>query len=350
MNAEQAAELIAEFIDSDYPKDKDRVYKIIRLGMNRAWKEGKWFGMSAEFFVSVQTDGSGKKFITSPRGYSTLLALNVGAKKTIPRDQHFMFHRNGYGDIKSASADCNWNEEDFYEEGVKATIVDFDRYFPNGAILGVRSLSDSGENEKVTIQGEICEGEEAVSFEKININSDASCFKATEDSYIRTVHGVRFDVNQNLNYVENFIFTSVRSIVKTHTRGIVEVYGFDSLTGNGYKIATLYPWETEARYKRYMIPNSCCDCVHGLFKIDIQPDIIDGSQPIIINDEEAIICLAKGIYNMYHKDDIEKGQAFLLQAFNCLEKQKREEEVEDVFPIQIIGAGSEDIPEIIKTY
>lgn len=349
MNAGQASDLIAEFVNASLPKDRRKVFRILKLGMNRAWKEGKWFGMTAEFFVKVQRDAHDNPYIISPRGYSTLLALNVNDKPTIPRDSYFKFHRNGYGDIAS-SCKCDWNDESFYDEGVTPILIDFDKFFPNGAIIGVRSLSMESNPGVINIQGDTREEERATSLTLSVAKQDCSCFKADESTYVRVVDGIEINIDFNLNYIENYTFTKITGITKPHTRGIVEVYGFDPTNGNGYKIATLYPWDTAAKYKRYRIPSTCTECVHGLFKIDNQPDIIDESQPLIIEDEEAIICLAKAIYFMYHKDDINQGQAYFMQAFNALEKQKREEEVEDVFPIQVIGAGSEDVPEIIRTY
>lgn len=346
MNAGQASELVAEFIDSNLPQDKERVRKILRLAMNRAWQEGKWFKMTAEFFVSIQQDCNGDKFIVSPRGYSTLLALNVNGKTTIPRDNYFMFHRNGYGDIKS-HGNCNWNEEDHYDSGVFPTLPDFKKLFPNGAVIGTRSLSQHGENESINVQGNNEDAEIAISYEVEKIK-ESCCFNPVEVNKVRSIQGVNIPVTKNPVVIQNFVFKSIDAITKTHTRGIVEVYGFDPKTGKGHKIAMMYPWETSSRYKRYMIPNTCCDCVHGLFKIDIQPDIIDDSQPIIIENEEALIALAKGIHKMYYKDNIEAGKAFLLEGFNALEKQKREEETEDVFPIQVVGGAHEDVPKILK--
>jgi len=348
MNAGQGAETIAQFVDCVYPQDSVKIWNILRLGINRAWKEGKWFGMTAEMFVPVQEDLCGGKFIISPFGYSNMIGLNVNCEPRTFRDIHFMFHKNGYGDVDQSGEAC-WNE-DVYDEGVQNCLFDFKAHFPDGAMLGVRSLSDAGEGEKLWIQGPTADGEQAFSYESIKdkFPSGCNCVAVEEASLARTVHGIEFTITSDFQYINNIIFSDIASINKTITMGLIEVIAVDPATGVGKRVNTLYPWEYKSPIKRYRIPKTCCDTVHGLFKIDEQPIIVDESQPIIISDDEAIISLAMGIYLVYHKQDIEKGTVYINQGINALEKEKREKESPDVFPLQLIGMTADDTPEILK--
>lgn len=349
MIAEQAAELIAPFIEGIYPQDEKRIFSILRLGINRAWKEGKWHGMTAEMFVPVQTDKNGTKFCISPFNYSNMLAVNVDCKPRTFRDHHFMFHKNGAGDVMQQSGSCDWNQ-DVYDEGVKPCLFDFKQEFPNGAHIAVRSLSEAGENDKMWIQGSSKDEASVISFEnrKNKVFSGCNCVEVSEKDMVRSVFGLEFNLNRNFQYINNIIFTDIASIKKTVTAGVVEVIAFDSESGKGKRINLLYPWERESGIKRYRLPKTSGTTVHGLFKIDEQPIIVDGSQPIIIKDDEAIISLAIGVHLVYHKLDIQKGTVYIKQGINALEKEKREKESPDVFPLQVIGMTADDTPDILK--
>ena len=50
MIAEVAGQLVAKFIERSWPSDRADIYEILRLGLNKAWSEGRWLGMSKEFF------------------------------------------------------------------------------------------------------------------------------------------------------------------------------------------------------------------------------------------------------------------------------------------------------------
>lgn len=345
MNAGQAARLIAPFIEKSWPANKEEIFRTLRLAVNHAWKAGKFEGMTAEFFMPIKIDLQSQNYILTPPGYASLLAVNVDARPRLLRDKQFMFHRNGWGDIKDHPF-CKWTE-DVYDLGIQQTLVDVEAHYPDGFILAARSLTETGENERVNITGSF-QGTPVVSFTKNNILSgNCNCIQIDEPPSIRTVSGIEINLTRDFTYVSNVKFSSIEAITKTLTRGQVEIVAIDPVTGRGRRIAFLNPWETAPRTKKYHIPFSCRGCVHALFKVDKQPEIVDESQPILIRDEEAIISLAKGIHLVYNKDNPEGGSVYLASGIGSLEKEKQEIESPDTFPIQVVNGIGEQTPEIL---
>lgn len=344
MNAGQAGEAIAPFIDSSMQQNRERVFSIMKMALNYAWDKGKWFGMTAEFFVNTRCEPKGgKRYIFAPPGYSTLLAVNVDEQHPTLRDKYFIFHRNGPGDIKSpAHAHCRWNR-DVYDMGEYPNMHEINLYFPDGVLVGVRSLGKPGDDEYITFQGHDEDGS-VISYEHKE-PSKCSCFSLSEDEnapVTRTVHGIRLKITEGFEYINNVTFLGLTKIFKTFTRCPIEVRLIDS-KNRTYITAILQPWERQSSYRKYYIPDSCGDCVHALFKISRQPEIIDESQPLIINHENALLSLCKGMQLKFFKEQLVAGDQFLQQGIIFLEEDKRESESPTVFPIQVIGIGVDDI-------
>lgn len=350
MTAKEAGELVAQFVDSSYPSNKDKIYSLIELGLSRAWKEGKWLGMTKELFAKILKDRDGNSFINSPAGYSTLLGINLNCEPRTFRGNHFMFHKNGYGDIKDHKDSCKWSE-DVYDNGIHATEIEFKKEFPCGAFIGARSLSNTGSEEKIYIGGD-SKGTQVITYEEKNniYSSDCRCISVDDPGKARTIMGVEIPITRDFSYINNVSFDSIEFIRKTITQGAVEVFAFDPETGGGKPIALLYPWETKSKYHRYLLPETSQTTAHCLFKIEDQQKIVAENQPLIIDEKEAIISLVMGVHLIYHKENIELGNAYILQGINALEKQKREEETDDVFPIQVMNMGASDTPDIFKRY
>lgn len=350
MTAREAAELVAPFVNSSYPGGKEYIYSMIELGMSKAWKEGKWLGMTKEVFAKILKDCDGNSYINSPKGYSALLGINLDCKPRTFRSDHFMFHRNGYGDIKDHKDSCKWNE-DVYDNGIHSTEIEFEKEFPNGAIIGARSLSNTGREERVFIGGD-SNGRKVISFDKENniYFDNCRCISVNDPDQARTIMGVEIPISRDFSYINNVEFSSIEFIRKSITQGPIEIVAFDPDTNEGKQISLMYPWETESKYHRYILPYTTQTTAHCLFKIEDQQKIVAENQPLIINEKEAIISLVMGIYFIYHKENIEMGNAYVLQGINALEKQKREEETEDTFPIQVVNMGASDTPDIFKRY
>ena len=344
MNAEIAGQLIAKFVEKTWPNDKREVWDILRLGINKAWDEGKWYGMTAEFTAPIYKDGSGQSYFMAPPSHPILQAINTQSMGSIIRDPYFMFHRNGYGDIKNRGG-CDWNK-DVYDMG---EVPYFDRNninFSEGIRIGVRSLGNPGSEEKVIISGSYANDEKVYTYKKSDMGS---CLGCPSKESIETVNGIEIEIGSGFNYINNVCFNSISSITKTITKTPVEIIALDQ-AGVGHRIALMQPNQKFSTYRKYLVPTDLCgkNSIHGIFKIAPQEVITSMSDNIIISSDEALISLAKGVYNMYYKDQTEAGSQFFLMGIGSLEKQKRETASPSESPIQVLGIYDDDIPRVMK--
>lgn len=347
MNAEIAGKLVAPFVDKQWPNDREDIWQIIRLGVNKARQDGKWLGMTSEFFVPVHKDALGQSYIMSPYSHPVLLALNGEKLGLSIRDQYFMFHRNGYGDVRD-SPGCKWNT-DVYDLG---TVPYFDKNninFSGGVRVGVRAIGQAGVGEKIHINGEYADGNKIYSYSSSTLGQCVGCSVSSDD--IDTINGIELQISSSFNYINNIRFSSITSITKTLTRTPVEVIIIDC-DNNAYSIARLAPNQRFSKYRKYLVPNDLCGrtCLHGLFKIGEQDVIANLTDSIIISNEEALISLAKGIHHIYYKEQQDAGASFILQGLSILEKEKREEESPSEFPIQVDGIYDGDHSETLKHF
>ncbi len=105
-----------------------------------------------------------------------------------------------------------------------------------------------------------------------------------------------------------------------------------------------------SKYRKYLVPDNLCGrkCLHALFKIGQQEEIISPSDTIMISNDEALISLAKGIHNIYYKEQQEVGANYIIQGISILEKERREEESPDEFPIQVDVMVYSDLPDSLR--
>lgn len=345
MNAEIAGKLVSKFIDKQWPNDRDQIFEILRLGVNKARQEGKWLGMTAEFFVKVNTDIHGQKYFMAPQSHPILLAIN-GLKQGLSiRDKYFMFHRNGYGDIKNYSG-CNWNQ-DVYDIGSAPYFNETNMDFSCGVKIGVRSIGRSGEGEFININGTHKDGNSIFTYEKNGFGSACGCKISDED--VNSINGIKLKITNDFNYINNISFKEITSITKSITRTPVEVIAINE-AGSAHVIARLDPNQRFSKYRKYLVPHNLCgrSCLHALFKIAEQEVITSPTDEIIISNEEALISLAKGIHNIYYKEQQDVGANYILQALSVLEKERREEESPNEFPIQVDAESYSDLPDALR--
>jgi hypothetical protein len=348
MIASQAGKLISKFIDKSWPNDEEEVYEILKLAVNKAWQEGKWYGMTAEFTVPVECDNSGGKFVISPKEYPTLLAIAIDGKTQAIRDNYFNFHRNGNGIIPSDS--CTW-QQNVIDIGRIPIINKHNINFECGILVGVRPLGPVGEGEKVWVGGTSEEGKYIISFKNKSVVSSSCSTSCSSDSSTTTttesVKGSEIKVIDGFHYINNIKFFDIASIHKTKTLSPIEVIAIDH-NNNAKVIAVLEPGETESKYRKYAVPSECSTHVRGLFKIRQQENITSGSDVLIIDNEEAIISLAKGIHMMYYKENMEGGAMHVINGISILEKVRREEESPTIFPLQVDPINYMDLPEQLR--
>lgn len=353
MDAEIAAKYIAPFVKLQWPKDKEKLFNILSLVNGRAWKEGKWWGMTREFFVQVSNNNT----IITPPGYDVLLKINLDTNPKPIRDQWFQFHRNGNGSIRECCG-SNWCG-DVHDLGPEPVLF---QPFANSSCvcdnqptpcvrLGIRSMGCEDEGAKVTITGwypnEITHEKEE--FDPINrvytyIKTEAGgkteiCGCRKNDGTPagkKARNGAIVMVDEDVSLLDIY-WGKIESISKTKTRNPVQILAFYG--DNKVKIiAQLEPWETEAKYRRYSLPDSCkIPCVHGMFKVTQPEQILDESQLMLISDREALLLLAKGLNMTYYEDDDQNGERFVLRGIKALDDQLKEQQSNADIPIQVSG-------------
>lgn len=347
MKAEHAGKLVAPFINRQWPESKKDIYKILKLGVNKAWNEGKWLGMTQEGFVPVRTGEEGY-YIIGPYDHPILLAVNTDGMPRDIRSKHFMFHRNGNGDVRD-SVGCRWNR-DVYDLGESPIIDNEIININDGVFVGVRAVGKPGPNEKVWINGNYKDSTKIYSYKTKEAGVD-SCACTINKETIDTVTGIELDITDKFNYICNIEFGAILSISKTNTRTPIEVIAFDKNSGKGQQIAYLHPSQRYSKYRKYLLPDDLCknkSCVHALFKVRQQEDIVSDQDEIIIQNEEALICLAMSIDMIYYKGMLNEGAGMFLQAISTLDKEKREEESPEVFPVQVQRVLEGDMPNIFN--
>lgn len=345
MNAEIAGKLVAKFIEKQWPNDREDVLEIIRLGVNKAWQEGKWIGMTAEFFMPIYKDAAGQSYFMAPQSHPNLLAINGVNNGMTIRDPYFMFHRNGYGDIRN-SAGCNWNQ-DVFDVGATPYYDRSNIDFSKGVTIGIRSLGPVGDNEEIYINGTHTDGEKVITYDKSDFGNPCGC---DGKDYEVAINGAKIKIiNNNFLYLNNVKFASITSITKSTTKSPIEVIAIDCY-GVGHQIARMEGNQRFSKYRKYLVPNNLCGkkSLHALFKCGQQELLVNPTDEVIISNEEALISLAKGIYFMYYKERPEEGAGFILQGFSVLEKERREEDAPSEFPIQVDGIVYSDLPHALR--
>lgn len=345
MNAEIACKLIAKHIDKRYPADREQVREILRMALNRAWAEGKWFGMTAEMTVPVLRDSMGQDFIVGPTSHPILLAINTLSPGSVIRDKYFQFHRNGNGRIRN-SASCSWSEDVFALD--PSPVLDRNNIICEGVRIGVRAVGRVGPNERVWVNGEHTDGNRVFTYTKSTYGTTCGC--KVENTEVDTVNGMSLAVKAGeFHYLSDICFNKILSITKTPTLSPIEIIALTA-DNQGHLIARMEPNHRFSSYRKYLVPNNLCHkrSLHAIFKIGQQELITSDTDPIMISNEEALIGLAKGINLIYHKEQQEAGAGYILNAIALLDKEKREEESPSQSPVQVDGIYDGDLPEILR--
>lgn len=346
MNAETAGKKVAKFINKSWPIDDTEIFSIIKMAANKAWQEGKWFGMAAEYFCKVHTDANGIPYFLAPQSHPILLAYNQDGRPGTIRDPFFSFHRNGNGSVKD-SPGCRWNK-DVHDIGYIPTLIQNELDWCSGVMIGVRALGLASENEMVYIEGDQTDGNAVFTYTKKEFGSPCGCSYKEDDGQVRTIRGTAIPIKSNeFTYIDNVKFQSVRSIVKTNTRTPVEIIAIDT-NGRGHLLARMEPNQKFSRYRKYIAPKGCGSVIHGIFKIGQQDDITTWNDPIIISNEEALISFCLGVHHLYFKQDQNIGASYVLNGISILEKEQREEQSPSDSPVQVDTTLSTDMPSIFN--
>jgi hypothetical protein len=331
--ADKAGALIAPFIEKSWPNDKETIFNVLSLVNEEIWNSGLFPDSTKWAYVKVGQNGT----ITNPHGYSVLLGAKVGCDKFEVRDSYFMFHSNGPLREPDESSSFSKNiqflgayptlinpQNDFqfkcgdrgFNIGVSACNLPPSRFPPLTIISGLnlqgRPIYTYRFEDTRSDEVRIAEDDEITNYSPDDVDFESGL-----------IEGVQFPITSNIIKFSNVAFSDVYNIVKQPTLTDVDYWLVDEATCKATKIATLGPFQTRSAYNIYRIDNKCINsnCAFALFKREKPDPIINDSQFILTNNQNALISMAKGIHSMYYKEDINVGTAFITKALRDIGRE-----------------------------
>lgn len=342
-----AGSLIAQFIEKSWPNDKETIFNVLSLVNEEIWNSGLFPNSTKWAYVKVGQNGT----ITNPHGYAVLLGAKVDCQKFEVKDSYFMFHSNGPLREPDESTSFSKNlqllgtyptlinpQNDYmfkcgdrgFNIGVSACNLPPSRYPPLTIISGLglnnRPIYTYRFEDTRSDEVKIAEDDEITNYSPDDVDFESGL-----------IEGVQFPITRNLIKFSNVAFSDIYNIVKQPTLTDVDYWMVDESSCKGIKIATLGPFQTRSAYNIYRVDNKCIrdNCIFALFKREKPDAIINDSQFVLTNNQNALIAMAKGIYAMYYKDDINIGTAFITKALRDIARELAQSNPAAVSKIQV---------------
>jgi len=339
ITAKEAAQVIGSFIDCSYESSGNhaKLLRVLSLVNGYVWKKGIWPGMTAQF--NVRLDRRTGQIIT-PHGYNVLLKVNISGEPISMGDEYFKFHQNGRGSLDECCGQ-NWSTR-VIDLGYSPVLVQpndpaaCDCYHVGVSTDGNPDLTK--DIEVSLVKGYHVEGdqepEKVIYTSRLDTDlrllaSPCQCQPAELTSVTgeEIIEGVEFPINGKMIIFDDLCWGRVSGISKPVTNCPVDYWSVNSVTGNFFRIARLEPNETNSSYRRYKVPDQCCEYpnVLGLFKVSAPTPLVTFSQQLVFGDHECLISLSKAIDFLYYKNDADASAPFFARGLQCLEENYREE-------------------------
>lgn len=343
-----AAEYVAEDIGLCWPDNADRIFKVLTNVQNEIWKSGQFFGSVKWFDVKVMPNNQ----IITPHGYGVMLGLDINGKPRELRDQYFLFHKNGPGDIANIRSECKGWNKNVYELSISPVLIQPTeeacrqmRIDCNPKKIMVKS--DCGNSDppypRTLVSGLGPDGFPIYSYRGIlsadDPDGETQVCSCTRDQILKNeiegLEGVEFDITSRA-ISANIRFAKITNIVKPVTLTPVEYYMVCE-SGVAIMIARLEPWQNLSQYHIYQIPQQCANfkTLLGLFKRNRPDRIVDGNQLFISSNLEAIKSLAIAMDYKYNKKNISAAAPYVQDAAGQLNAEMKEERSGVNQPLQI---------------
>lgn len=341
------AESIAPLINLSWPNDRDKIFNNLSLVEKQIWASGKFHESTRWFHVNVDKDNS----IITPHGYNVLLAVDVNKKPQQIRDQYFLFHKNGPGDVtQDFLRRFDTNVYDLGSTPVlfqptddicKCKCVD-----KQPKLLSVKAdCSNYIENSIGTrVSGLDKEGRNIWTYKAIDnkTNEETLCCcteEKSQEGFEGVIEGVRYPISSRGVMYKNILFSQIRGIVKEPTKVPIEYYAVHPVTNTGVLIARLEPNQIFSRYRKYMLSDKCKNfhCVLGLFKKSEPDPIITDEQTFISSNILAINSLAIAMDYKYEKKNMQAALPYLQDAAVQLNAEVREHNSGSTNSIQVVS-------------
>lgn len=336
MNAAEAGQIVAQFIEKSWPNDRDSIFQILDLVQETIWKSGLFEGSTKWATVKVRKDGT----IVTPHMYPILIGAKKDHTKFDIKGSYFMFHENG--PLKDP------DESDHFSKNIQflgsyPTLINHteDTKVSRASYnIGVISecLPPSGSPPLTTISATNRNGRNIYTYrfkEKVNpefIEEDAPVEFGPDDVSIQhgVIEGIVYPITNRLITFDNVDVSEIYNITKETSLASVDYYLFDSslkdcCTRKGVLIASLDPFQTVSRYNTYRVVNSCVrgGTIYGLFKKDRPEKLVNDYQHVLINSKIGLISLAKAMQFTYFKDNVAKGEQFLEKGMEDISNELR---------------------------
>lgn len=190
--------------------------------------------------VDICTDG---RFVSLPRDVETILALNIGGKPALARDQLFTYHYNGPGD-------CDWHEDcslRWQDLGKYPTFRDIK--CPSKVVAFVDNQEDA--DKEVWVYGLDEQGHEV----RTQIGGE------WKNGYlVPTIFGYALPASDAPS------FSRITAIRKEDTVGSIRISSFDNSTFTGTLLAVMEWDDNEAWYRRIKLSRNCGDNIRIFFR------------------------------------------------------------------------------------
>lgn len=246
-----------------------------------------WFGGWSELSFDVSQDDP---YITLPRGYTSIIAIDICTAPIPLRNQFFEFMLYGFGRFPKGVCASGRSRNSC------ASLQTYDRgFFPSFTDVIPPDkklrfyLTDSGDVGKRVLVG----------------------YKDANGIPVRTLDGVVQVDGEFLTLVAPFVDTTydvsvLTSLQKDITLGRVTVFQVDVNTAEETQISYLEPGETVAGYRRYLLdplPRNCCNLpqststtvqVKALCRLDYIPAVVT-TDFLVVSNLEAITNEAQAI-------------------------------------------------------
>lgn len=361
ITALEAAQIVGPYINlcADNEEQQKKIFDTLSLIQWKAWKMGTFKGFVKDFNVNTRTrniNGVDRTFIITPHNFEILKGINLDGKPAKIRDAYFQFNSEGNGSMTNCVS-CNWTDDviDLGEEPVlfqpcenKCSCGNYDCNSRNiGVVSYICDKTCEINKEEVLISGINSLDNPVVTYRPKSVYAESHnlchCISPTTQSKNReVVHGDLYPIKNKLVIHTNIKWKRIDSIRKDYSTYPVEVF---AICGNEAELlARLEPNQTSSNYRIYELPGCCreYECVHGLFKIGKPDKIVSPTQMMIIDDEEALIALSKSMELTYNKEEIEKGELFLVKGMATLDDEAKQNRSNTRTPLIVEGNSEEN--------
>lgn len=243
-------------------------------------------------YVDLCADG---QCITLPREIETVMAVNIGGRPSLGRDELFSFHLNGPGDTWVPCQDYTW-----INSGGFPTYRDLK--CPGKLIAFLDNSADNG--AKVRVFG----------YDDQNRPLRTQVGNSWEDGYlVPTIFGYALP-DQNAP-----VISRITDIVKDKTVANVRLSSFDNSSNSGTLLGIFEPDETKPRYRRIRI-NRDCEWVRICFRRRTL-DINSTNDRIFLHSRLALV-LAMRAVKKYDETDLGAALQFEANATRLLTERE----------------------------